>query len=824
MTDTLDKTGGQRVHEFFATRGWEPLAFQEKTWRAYAAGKSGLLQVPTGAGKTYAAVLGPLAQMIDEPAPGLKLLYLTPLRAVARDIEVAIKVAVSEIAAGLEPSQDTPFIRVESRTGDTKQSVKRKQLTNAPDILITTPESMSLMLSYKGSAKLFKHLRCVVVDEWHELISSKRGTQTELGLSRLRSLQPELKTWALSATIENTQEAAQAAVGLGVSPKIIKAKLKRKTVIESVLPEKVSTFPWAGHLGSAMVGPLLDVLEIKRSTLIFTNTRRQAERWYQLLSSALPKHAEKIALHHGSVERKVRESIEAGLKNGTTRWVVATSSLDLGVDFQPVERVVQIGSPKSVARLLQRAGRSQHAPGGTSEVLFVPTNILQLLEVNALRQAIKAGVVEAREPQSKPYDVLAQHLVTLACGDGFVPDEVFEEVRTTAAYQSLNRDEFDELMKLAEFGGSSLSAYPDFHRIEYKVGKDEVGRYHITSRKLAGRHRMSIGTITSNTAISLKFTNRRNIGSVDESFMAKLKPGDVFLFGGYSLEFVMMQDATAIVRKSKRPTTSTPSFGGASLPLSDLLGKYMLLEFERGQSSKNRPPEWDALRPVLETQARLSKLPSVSEILVERVNTREGKHLFLYPFEGRGVHEGLAALLALRMAKKLEGTFSFAVDEYGLEILAPKDYPLDDVFDVSLFNPENLAADLREGVNMSELARRQFRGVAQVAGLVFSGYPGSRKTGRQLQISTQTLYNVFREYEPNHPLLQQAEREVLEGLNEDELGTTLKRLSELPLTVTTPRRPTPLGFPLVVTRLRSKLSNETLMTRVERMVKQWMKA
>ena len=815
MSDVLDKTGLNRVRGFFAKRGWEPLAFQERTWQAYLSGKSGLLQVPTGAGKTYAAVLGPLAEMLDEPKPGLKLLYLTPLRAVARDIEAAIQLAVGE----LEPS-----LRVESRTGDTKQSVKRKQLTNAPDILITTPESLSLMLSYKGSAKLFKNLRCVIADEWHELVASKRGTQVELGLARLRSLRPELRIWALSATIENTEEAAQAAVGLGVKPKLIKAKLKRETVIESVLPEKISTFPWAGHLGSVMVTPLLEILEIERSTLIFTNTRRQAERWYQLLIAALPKHADKIALHHGSVERKVRESIEAGLKAGTTRWVVATSSLDLGVDFQPVERVVQIGSPKSVARLLQRAGRSQHSPGGTSDVLFVPTNVLQLLEVNALREAIKAGVVEARRPQSKPYDVLAQHLVTLACGDGFVPDDVLAEVRTTAAYQTLTQAEFDAIMQVAEFGGSSLSAYPDFHRIEYKVDKDGVGRYHISSRKLAGRHRMSIGTITSNTSISLKFTNRRNIGTVDESFMAKLKPGDVFLFGGYRLEFVMMQDATAIVRKSKRNTTSTPSFGGASLPLSDLLGKYLLREFERGQSPRRRPPEWDALRPVLETQARLSKLPSSKEVLVERVNTREGKHVFLYPFEGRGVHEGLAALLALRMAKKIEGTFSFAVDEYGLEILASKDYPLDEVFTADLFTPEGLAAELREGVNMSELARRQFRGVAQVAGLVFSGYPGSRKTGRQLQISTQTLYNVFREYEPHHPLLKQAEREVLESLNEVRLGETLNRLGSLPLTITTPKRPTSLGFPLVVTRLRSKLTNETLMTRLERMVKQWLKA
>ena len=808
MSDGLEESRVlEPVRAWFAGQDWRPLDFQEETWAAYLNGESGLVQVPTGAGKTYAAVLGPVAEMLEAPSTGLKLLYLTPLRAVARDIEAAIRRALQDLA---------PRLRVESRTGDTKATTKRKQLSDAPDILITTPESLSVLLSYKGSSAFFSSLQGVVLDEWHELLGSKRGTQTELGLTRLRGLRPELRTWALSATLANPEEAAATAVGTRRPYRIVRADLPRETRLTSVLPENIGTFPWAGHLGSQMVGPLLDVLNLGRSTLVFTNTRRGAERWYQLLADALP-NVGGIALHHGSVERSARERVEAGLKSGAVRLVVATSSLDLGVDFQPVEQVVQVGSPKSVARLLQRAGRSAHTPGGVSEVWFVPTNALELLEVNALREALNDHVVEPRRPLAKPYDVLAQHLVTLACGDGFT-DEVLIEVRGSVAYRNLSDEEFGEILNFVQHGGRSLRAYPDFHKIVC-----ENGRYKIATQKLARRHRMTIGTITSDSSVFLKFTNRQKVGSVNEQFVSRLKPGDVFLFGGHKLEFVSMQDMTALVRKSKKPTTVTASFTGEALPLSHLLGAYVLREFGRGLVPTDPPPEWDALRPVLETQARLSKLPSAGELLLELVDTREGRHLFLYPFEGRSVHEGLAALLALRLTRVQSSTLSFAVDEYGLEILAPKGYAFEELLTPDLLTSQNLEADLKEAVNLSELARRQFRGVAQVAGLVFTGYPGARKTNRQLQVSTATLYNVFREFEPQHLLLRQAEREVLARLEINRLETTLARLQTLPWTWTTPRRPTPLGFPLVVTRLRANLSSETLTERLERMMKQWAK-
>lgn len=798
MTDGLEP-----IYDFFKAKGLTPLDFQEKTWQAYVQGKSGLIQVPTGSGKTFAATLAPIADMLAQPSKGLKLLYLTPLRAVSRDIEKALSDALEQIA---------PDLRVESRTGDTKQSARKRQIKDMPDILLTTPESLSVLLSYKGASKLFGGLRTVVVDEWHELLSTKRGTQTELCLARLRTLAPELRTWAMSASISNLNEAARAATGLE-KPLIVRSSLKRKIQIQSILPERINTFPWAGHLGNAMLKPLLEALEITRSTLIFTNTRRQAERWYQLLLGATPQYADLIALHHGSIERAERERVEAGVKDGSVRWVVATSSLDLGVDFQQVERVVQIGSPKAIGRVMQRAGRSAHAPGGTSKLLFVPTNALELVEIAAARRALKEGVVEARHPLSKPFDVLAQHLVTLACGDGFTQEGILGEIRSAHAYADITDEEFTDVMNLIEHGGRSLRAYPEYRKVEPKDGL-----YRVTGQKVARRHRMSIGTITSGGSVFLKFTNRQKLGSIEERFVSRLKPGDTFLFAGRRLEFVMMKDMSAFVRNSKKKVTVTPSFVGNALPLSNPLSRYVRREL----GGNGRSPELKAVASLLEKQRVPSKIPEAGELLLERAHTREGSHLFLYPFAGRGVHEGLATVLALRMARRQSTTFSCAVNDYGVEFLAPKGYAFEGIFTSELFEVENLEADVREGVNLAELAKRQFRDVAQIAGLIFTGYPGSRKSSWQLQASGSVMFDVLREYEPHSVLLKQAEREVLNedfGLNE--LSQTLLELKNQPWVWCEVKRPTPLGFPLFIERLRSRLSTETLAVRVMRMVEQW---
>jgi ATP-dependent helicase Lhr and Lhr-like helicase len=831
------------IFDYFTTRGWQPLAFQAETWKAYLSGRSGLVQVPTGSGKTYAAVMGPVAEMLANPPEGLHLLYITPLRALSRDIEQSIKAPIEAMDWA---------ITVESRTGDTSSARKTKQLKTMPNILITTPESLAVMLSYKDGAKRFGNLQAVILDEWHELMSSKRGTQTELCLGHLRSLRPALRTWAISATLGNLEEAAQTAAGLGTEPVIIRSNLKRDTVISSIRPESVDTFPWAGHLGLRMLDTLVAALDIEKSTLIFTNTRNQAERWYQALHFALPDEVDRIALHHGSIDVKEREAIEVGVKSGDIKWVVCTSSLDLGVDFQPVERVVQIGSAKNLARLLQRAGRSAHVPEGTSEVFFLPTNALELLEISAFRRGLEQGDMETRCPQYKPYDVLVQHLVTLACGDGFDPQKTLSHLRQTVAYADLTDEEYQWILDFIEKGGQCLGAYPRYK----KVMLDE-GLYKISDAKLARTHRMGIGTITSNTPIKIVYTNRKAIGTVEESFVSRLKKGDVFFFGGRQLEYFQLKDMVLYVKGTRKKSTVTPSWGGGQLAISDTLSHHLRREVERVRFSlgeaapslggrEDHPdarrvhPRSDApsadhdiaapndeiltIAPILEAQQRLSTLPSADELLVESCKTREGQHLYVFPFEGRFVHEGLGFLWGYRFAKQKTATFTISVNDYGFEILGPKGYPYREIFSSEFFSLENLETDIRASLNISELTQRKFRGVAQVAGLVFKGYPGSRKTSSQLQVSTSLLYDVFTKYEPENLLLKQAEREVLQDqLETHRLTQTLNRLDQRSVVWKETPRPSPLAFPLLVERLNSRMSNETLLERIQRMKDQWEK-
>ncbi len=796
------------IEDWFAWQNWQPIAFQAEAWNAYLSGKSGIIQVPTGSGKTYGALMGPMAQMLSENSlSGLQLLYITPLRALSRDIEVSIRRPIEEMSWP---------ITVESRTGDTKSSVKSRQIKKMPNILITTPESLAVLLSYQNSAKRFGTLRCVILDEWHELMSSKRGTQTELCLSRLRQLNPTVQTWAISATLGNLQEAAEAATGLGCSPVAVRSQIKRETVIKSVLPASVDSFPWAGHLGLRMFEELVEALDIKRSTLIFVNTRSQAERWYQALSYALPDHEHQIALHHGSIDFDSRLAIEAGIKSGAIKWVVCTSSLDLGVDFQPVERVVQIGSAKNIARLLQRAGRSAHLPGGTSEVFFLPTNALELLEISAFRRGLADGQIESRHPLDKPYDVLLQHLVTLACGDGFSAKETLESVRRTVSYQHLTSEEFNWIVNFLENGGKCLNAYPRYKKIAL-----EDGIYKITDGRLSRMHKMSIGTITGNQQVRISYAKGGPIGSVEESFVSRLKKGDVFFFAGRQLEYFQMKDMTLYVKNAKKKSSVVPVWSGGYLAISGRLSQYIREEITQVKAG-NVSAEVACIMPILATQDRISHLPEADQFLIECCRTREGQHLYVYPFEGRNVHEGLGFLWAYRFSQMQKATFTVSVNDYGFEILAPKDYPFQALFSQDFFSTRNLYEEIKESLNISELTQRRFRGISQVAGLVFKGYPGSKKTANQVQISSSLIYEVFTKYEPDNLLLVQAEREVIEEQMEaPRLTAALKRMRNLELVWMTVKRPSPLGFPLLVERLSSRLTNESLRDRIERLKQQW---
>ncbi|MFZ9915472.1 MAG: ligase-associated DNA damage response DEXH box helicase, partial [Phycisphaerales bacterium] len=702
---------------WFAARGWTPHAFQREAWERSSRGESGLIHVPTGSGKTYAAYLGPLEELAQRPADGLAVIYVTPLRAVARDIEHALRLPVDELGLAVE---------VGARTGDTGSAERARQRERLPNVLVTTPESLTLLLANDRAGEILRGVRSVIVDEWHELMASKRGVQVELALSRLRALAPAVRTWGLSATLRNVDDAAQALVGVGRAAAVVHAAIPREIAVEGLLPDAVERFPWAGHLGLTMLAPLLEWLDPARPTLVFTNTRSQAERWFAAIRWERPEWADMLALHHGSIEREDRERIEEGLKSGRLRIVVATSSLDLGVDFSPVERVVQVGSPKGIARLIQRAGRSGHRPGARCEVLCVPTHALELVEIAAARRAIEAREIEERHGFRDPLDCLVQHMVTCALGGGFEADALFTEVRGTAAFARLARTDFDWCLDLAATGGRTLSRYPQYHRI----APAEDGRWRIAGRKAAQVHRLNVGTISADATISVSLVGGRRLGSIEESFIARLNEGDAFLFAGDIVEFVRVRDMTAWVRRTKR-ADATPRWNGSRFPLSTALSASVRRALDEARRGRFEGPEMTLVQPVLEQQMRLSALPAPGETLVEICRTDDGEHLFVYPFEGRLVHEGLAVLLALRLARWRATTFAVSINDYGVELLASDGFPFRERLAPALFTREGLAADLLEAVNLGELSRRQFRDIARVAGLVFQKYPGAERSGRQ---------------------------------------------------------------------------------------------
>jgi ATP-dependent helicase Lhr and Lhr-like helicase len=813
----------QATLQWFQQRGWAPFAFQQEVWQAMTAGHSGLLHATTGSGKTLAAWLGAVQRA--RPGPGLQVLWLTPMRALAADTTRALLDPLPALAPGWT---------VGMRTGDTPPAERARQDRRWPTALVTTPESLSLMLTREHARAELASVHTVVVDEWHESLGNKRGVQIQLAIARLRRWNPGLAVWGLSATLGNLAQAMHTLVGHGQG-RLVQGRLDKALVIDTLLPVEPGRFSWGGHLGAQMQQPVVD--EIARTaagggtTLVFTNTRSQAEIWYQLLLQARPDWAGLVALHHGSLDKAVRDWVEAGLKAGKLLAVVATSSLDLGVDFLPVERVLQIGSAKGVARLLQRAGRSGHAPGRASRVTLVPTNTLELLEAAAARRAAQAGQVEQRHTPAKPLDVLVQHLVTIALGGGFVADEAFDEVRSAPAYTTLTRAEFDWCLAFVERGGDSLSAYPEYHRIALVEGL-----WRVPDRGIARRHRLQVGTIVSDAAMQLKWWAKGGgggtLGSIEEGFIARLKKGDCFIFGGRLLEYVRTQDMAAYVKRATRASGSVPSWAGSKMPLSSELAHAVLALLDDAAQALPAPgeavhggvfaePELQAALPMLQTQARLSHLPRRGELLVESYTSREGHHLFIYPCAGRNVHIGLAQLLAWRLAQAAPNTFSLSVNDLGLEIVAAQPPDLSALDQGRLFSDDDLLADVLASLNSGELAQRRFREIARVAGLVFSGYPGAPKSLRQLQASSSLFYEVFRQYDADNRLLGQAQAEVLaQELDLDQLQSTLQRLAALPLRRVELRAPSPFSLPLMVERLREQLTTEKLKDRLERLLAQ----
>jgi ATP-dependent helicase Lhr and Lhr-like helicase len=813
----------KEIDAWFNQRQWTISPFQQAVWDAALKGESGLLHATTGSGKTYAVWFAALQRLAQSPrkvsATGLRVLWLTPMRALAADTLRALQ----------EPLPDLmPTLTVGSRTGDTSSAERARQSKSLPNALITTPESLTLLLSKADASAQCKSLDMVIVDEWHELIGNKRGVQTQLAIARLRQWNPELIVWGLSATLGDLQQAQDALLGTGNGVRI-EGAMQKEIQVDTLIPVNPARFPWAGHLGLQMLAPVIQELEASTTALVFTNTRSQAELWYQNILQARPDWAGLIALHHGSLDKAVREWVEQGLKNGSLKAVICTSSLDLGVDFLPVERVLQIGSPKGIARLLQRAGRSGHAPGRLSRITLVPTHSLELLEAAGAKRAAGQRKFESRTSPSKPLDVLVQHLVTIALGGGFTSDALYDEVRSAYAYRDLTRDEWTWALDFVARGGQSLIAYPEYRR----VLPDDAGVYRVPDAAVGRRHRMSIGTIVADASIQVKFMKGGKIGTVEESFISRLKKGDHFLFGGRLLEFVRVHEMTAYVKRATGNRGAVPRWQGGKMPLSSELAHAMLDCMQDASNGILNEPEMQAIAPLLAIQQRWSALPAADKLVVEFTHSREGQHAFMYPFAGRSVHIGLAALLAYRIARQQAATFSIAVNDYGFELLSPSEVDLRVFFtpdangkaDIPLFTTEHLLEDILAGLNAAELTQRRFREIARIAGLVFQGYPGQPKSTRQIQASSSLFFEVFRKHDSDNLLLTQAQREVLEQeLELTRLRMCLNEVQAMQLQLIATPRPTPFAFPLMVERFREKLTTEKLSDRVARMVRELEKA
>lgn len=850
----LKKTEGYKViKEWLASKGHKPFLFQEEAWQYIVDGKSGLVNAPTGYGKTFSVFLGAIIQFInrhpnkyqERKRNGLKLLWITPLRALAKDIGRAMEEVVFEL--GMQ-------WKIGIRNGDTEMSERQKQKRQMPEVLIITPESLHLLLAQKGYPEYFQALEILAVDEWHELMGSKRGVQVELAISRIVSicnsksavLKPDnssdphllqtanrqLSLWGISATIGNLNEAREVLLSslkltssdpAGV---IVKANLKKNVMIESVFPDEIEKYPWAGHLGIKLVEKVIPIINSSQTTLIFINTRGMSERWYQALLDTAPDLAGAIALHHGSIEHDLRIWVEEHLHTGKLKAVVCTASLDLGVDFRPVETVVQVGSPKGVARFLQRAGRSGHSPEAVSKIYFLPTHSLELVEAAALKAAIEESLIESREPMMLCFDVLTQYCCTLAISEGFRAEEILGEVRTTYSFADITDDDWRKILHFITEGGTALQQYDEYKKVEILDGV-----YKINSRRVAMRHRLHIGTIVSDPMLKVKFMSGGYVGVIEEWFISRLNPGDSFTLAGRNLELVGIKDMTVIVKKSTSAKSIIPSWEGGRVPLSTNLGKKLREAFTYASVfSKNSETsvkelneyagviEIKELEPLFVLQGKLSHIPKASELLIEHIETKDGYHLFVFPFEGRLVHEAMAAILGYRISKITPITFSIAMNDYGFELLSDKPIPVDDTNVYDLFTEENLLADIQRSVNSTEMAKRKFRDIAVIGGLIFQGYPGEHKKAKHLQSSAGLLFNVFHEYEPDNLLVRQAFQEVFDQqMQEPRLRDMLQRIQRSNIVITFPQRLTPFCFPIKVDSMRENITSEKLEDRVKRM-------
>lgn len=800
-------TGHDIAIEWFRRNEWQAYDFQQKSWKAIAKGYSGVLNAPTGFGKTYAIWFGVLQNYFGgQRSKGLHALWITPLRALSQEIFRATTRVSDEL--GLDYT-------IGLRTGDTSTGEKARQQKSMPDALVSTPESLQLMLAQKGYAERFKQLRFIIVDEWHELVGSKRGVQVELALSRLKAINPDLIVWGISATIGNLEETMEVLLGKDTGKQVlIKTKLEKKIIIETIFPDVIEKYPWGGHLGITMIDKVLPIIAANSATLIFTNTRSQCEIWYQRLLEAQPDLAGILAIHHGSLSEEVRSWVENALHEGKLKAVVCTSSLDLGVDFRPVNTVIQIGSPKGVARFMQRAGRSGHRPGAVSKIYFVPTHSLEIVEGSALRYAIAHKEIEQRLPYIRSFDVLIQYLVTLAVSDGFRAAETYAEIIQTHCFSSVTKEEFGWCLDFITKGGQSLDAYDEYHKVVL-----EDGLYTVTSKRIAMRHRLGMGTIVSDSMMQVKYWGGGRIGSIEEWFISRLKPGDSFWFAGRNLELVRVKEMTAMVKRSTSNKGIFPSWQGGRMPLSSQLTSTIRMKIDSHNQLKDHDIEIVKLQNLFAEQKKRSHLPDTQELLIEKIKSREGYHVFIYPFEGRNVHEGMAMLFSYRIAQIKPLTFSISMNDYGFELLSDQEIPVEEALNRALFDTAGLGVDIQHSINITEMARRKFRDIAHIAGLVFTGFPGQQMKTKHIQASSQLFFSVFSDHEKGNLLLQEAYDEVMTfQMEEVRMRDALQRMQQQRVIIKEMKQFSPFCFPILTERFREKFSNEKLEDRVQKMI------
>ncbi len=804
----MDLTKHPIAEQWFKQSGWEPYDFQVNTWDVIAKGYSGLLNAPTGFGKTYAIWFGVLQEYYKKQKPGIHCLWITPLRALSKEIHMATE----RVSDGLGLSYTIGL-----RSGDTSLKERTQQKKKMPHALITTPESVHLLLAAKGYNDTFKNLQFVIIDEWHELVGTKRGVQIELALSRLKAINPELKIWGISATIGNLEEAEEVLLG-GYSGQrtMIRTHLKKTIEIETIIPEVIEKYPWGGHLGIKLMEEVLPIIHKNKSTLLFTNTRSQCEIWYQRLLEREPDLAGAMALHHSALSDETRLWVENALHEGILKAVVCTSSLDLGVDFRPVDTVIQIGSPKGVARFMQRAGRSGHQPGAVSKIYFLPTHSLEIIEGSALRHAVMHSEIEQRVPYIRSFDVLIQYMVTLAVSDGFRAHELYDEIIRTHCFNSVSREEFNWCLSFITDGGNMLEAYDEFHKVVV-----ENGMYMVISKRVAMRHRLGIGTIVSDAMIQVKYVGGGRIGSIEEWFISRLNPGDSFWFTGKNLELIRIKDMTAYVKRSAGNKGAFPSWQGGRMPLSSQLSATIRMKLNEYGEKKKTDVEINSLSRLFEEQKMRSHLPHNDELLMEKIRTKDGYHVFFYPFEGRNVHEGMASLFAYRISQIKPMTFSIAMNDYGFELLSDQEIPIEEALGNALFDSSDLSADIYASVNISEMARRKFRDIATIAGLVFNGYPGKVVKTRHVQANSQLFFGVFTDLDQNNLLLQQAYDEVMTfQMEQARMMKALQRMEQQDIVIKELEQFSPFCFPILTERFREKFTNEKFEDRVKKMLAQ----